>query len=145
MSSDEKKQVRTFGKKKNATAVAICQEGHGIIRVNGKPINLIEPESMRTKIYEPIFIVGGNKFKDLSIRCRVRGGGSMNQVMAVRMAIAKALIAYYQKFYDEDSKRELKDLMLQYDKGLLVSDPRRCEPKKFGGKGARARFQKSYR
>ena len=143
--SDEKKQVRTFGKKKNATAVAICQEGHGIIRVNGKPLNLIEPESMRTKVYEPIFLVGGNKFKDLSIRVRVRGGGAMNQVMAVRMAIAKSLLAFYQKYYDEETKRELKDLLLQYDKGLLVSDPRRCEPKKFGGKGARARFQKSYR
>merc|ERR1711998_445870 len=145
MSEKELKQVRTFGKKKNATAVALCQEGHGIIRVNGKPLNLIEPESMRTKVYEPIFIVGGNRFKDLTIRIRVSGGGAMNQVMAVRMAIAKSLIAYYQKYHDEQSKIELKDLLLQYDKGLLVSDARRCEPKKFGGKGARARFQKSYR
>ena len=92
--SDEKKQVRTFGKKKNATAVALCQEGTGLIRVNGKPIHLIEPQSMVTKVYEPIFILGANKFKDLSIRVRVSGGGSMNQVMAVRMAIAKAVIAY---------------------------------------------------
>ena len=145
MSEKELKQVRTFGKKKNATAVALCQEGHGIIRVNGKPLNLIEPESMRTKVYEPIFIVGGNRFKDLTIRIRVTGGGAMNQVMAVRMCIAKSLIAYYQKYHDEQSKIELKDLLLQYDKGLLVSDARRCEPKKFGGKGARARFQKSYR
>merc|ERR1711939_339304 len=143
--SDEKKQVRTFGKKKNATAVALCQEGHGLIRVNGKPLALIEPESMRTKVYEPILLVGGNRFKDLTIRIRVSGGGAMNQVMAVRMAIAKSLIAYYQKYHDEQSKIELKDLLLQYDKGLLVSDARRCEPKKFGGKGARARFQKSYR
>ena len=143
--SDDLKQVRTFGKKKNATAVALCQAGHGIIRVNGKPLHLIQPESMRTKVFEPIFIVGGNKFKDLSIRVRVRGGGSMNQVIAVRQAIAKALIAYYQKYHDEQSKLELKDLFLQYDKTLLVSDSRRCEPKKFGGPGARARFQKSYR
>ena len=143
--SDDLKQVRTFGKKKNATAVALCQAGHGIIRVNGKPLHLIQPESMRTKVFEPIFIVGGNKFKDLSIRVRVRGGGSMNQVIAVRQAIAKALIAYYQKYHDEQSKLELKDLFLQYDKTLLVSDSRRCEPKKFGGHGARARFQKSYR
>ena len=35
--------------------------------------------------------------------------------------------------------------MLQYDRTLLVADPRRCEPKKFGGPGARARYQKSYR
>ena len=146
--SDDKnttKQVRTFGRKKNACAVALVQEGTGVIRVNGRPLHLIEPESMRTKVYEPIFIVGGNKFKDLSIRVRVKGSGSMAQVMAVRAAIAKGLIAYYQKYKDEASKRELKDLFLQYDKGLMVSDSRRCEPKKFGGKGARARFQKSYR
>ena len=103
--SEDKPQVRTFGRKKNATAVALVQGvdkgsdgrkgGQGVIRVNGKPLNLIEPESMRTKVYEPIFIVGGNRFKDLTIRIRVSGGGAMNQVMAVRMAIAKSLIAYY--------------------------------------------------
>ena len=80
----ELKQVRTFGRKKNATAVAICAEGHGLVRVNGKPLHLIEPTSMRTKVFEPIFIVGGNRFKDLTIRIRVSGGGSMSQVLAVR-------------------------------------------------------------
>jgi len=119
--------------------------GHGCIRVNGKAIELIEPQSLRPKVYEPVFLLGANKFKDLNIKVRVRGGGQANQIMAVRMAIAKGIIAYYQKFVDEQSKRELKDLLLQYDKGLLVSDPRRCEPKKFGGPGARARYQKSYR
>ncbi len=44
---------------------------------------------------------------------------------------------------DEASKREIKDLLTNYDRSLLVADPRRCEPKKFGGPGARARFQKS--
>ena len=127
--SDELKQVRTFGKKKNATAVALVEAGHGVLRVNGKPLNLIEPESMRLKAYEPIFILGGNRFKDLSIRVRVSGGGPMNQIMAVRMAVAKGVVAYYQKYHDESSKRELKELLLQYDKGLLVSDSRRCEPK----------------
>lgn len=46
---------------------------------------------------------------------------------------------------DEASKNELKDILTQYDRSLLVGDPRRCEPKKFGGPGARARYQKSYR
>ena len=100
---------------------------------------------MRMKVFEPIFIAGGNRFKDLSIRVRVKGSGSMAQVMAVRQAIARGLIAYYQKYFDEASKREIKELFISDDKGLLVSDDRRCEPKKFGGKGARARFQKSYR
>ena len=141
----EIKSVQTFGRKKNATAVAYCTSGTGHIRVNGKALNLIEPESLRLKVYEPILLVGGNKFKDLNLRVRVRGGGPSNQVFAVRQAISKALLAYYQKYHDEQSKRELKDIFLQYDKTLLVTDPRRCEPKKFGGNGARSRFQKSYR
>lgn len=59
--------------------------------------------------------------------------------------MAKSLVAYYQKFVDETSKKEIKDILLNYDKTMLVADPRRCEPKKFGGPGARARYQKSYR
>ena len=143
--SDEQKIVQTFGRKKNATAVATCTEGSGFIKVNGKPLNLMEPETLRLKLFEPILLVGGNKFKDLNIRVRVNGGGSSNQVYAVRQAVSKALLSFYQKYHDEQSKRELKEIFLQYDRNLLVTDPRRCEPKKFGGKGARSRFQKSYR
>ena len=122
-----------------------CTEGSGFIRVNGRSLNTLEPASMRLKAMEPILLLGGNRFKDLNLRIRVRGGGSTTQVMAIRQAIAKSIISFHQKFSDEQTKRELKELLLQYDKGLLVADPRRCEPKKFGGKGARARFQKSYR
>lgn len=46
---------------------------------------------------------------------------------------------------DEAKKNELKETLLAYDRTLLVADPRRCEPKKFGGPSARARYQKSYR
>lgn len=46
---------------------------------------------------------------------------------------------------DEASKKEIKNVLINYDRSLLVADPRRCEPKKFGGPGARARYQKSYR
>lgn len=46
---------------------------------------------------------------------------------------------------DEASKKVIKGILIQYDRTLLVADPRRCEPKKFGGPGARARYQKSYR
>ena len=63
----------------------------------------------------------------------------------LNQAIAKAVVAYYQKYVDESSKREIKDILVTYDRTLLVADPRRCEPKKFGGPGARARRQKSYR
>ena len=46
---------------------------------------------------------------------------------------------------DEASKKEIKEILQTYDRTLLVANPRRCEPKKFGGPGARARRQKSYR
>lgn len=95
MPEQEVKQVQCFGRKKNATAVAHCTTGSGFVKVNGKPLNLIEPASMRLKVYEPILLLGGDKFDKLNIRVRVRGGGSTSQVMAVRQAIAKSLIAFY--------------------------------------------------
>nr|GEV25528.1 hypothetical protein [Tanacetum cinerariifolium] len=74
-----------------------------------------------------------------------KAGRGLIKIYAIRQSIAKALVAYYQKFVDEESKKEIKDVLVRYDRTLLVADPRRCEPKKFGGRGARARFQKSYR
>jgi len=76
---------------------------------------------------------------------RVRGGGYVSQIYAIRQAIAKGIVAYYQKFVDEASKKEVQDILKAYDRSLIVADPRRCEPKKFGGRSARSRFQKSYR
>ena len=105
--------MQTFGRKKNATAVAHVKEGTGaVIRVNGKSLSLLEPASLRMKVYEPIAILGANKFKDLAIRVRVRGGGPAGQVLAIRQAISKGIIAYYQKYHDEASKLELKELLL---------------------------------
>ncbi len=138
-------QVQTFGKKKTATAVAHCKTGKGMLKVNGAPISLLQPEILRFKVYEPILIAGPEKFANVDIRVRVNGGGHTSQVYAIRQAIAKAIVAYYQKFVDEQSKNELKRTLIAYDRTLLVSDPRRMEPKHFGGPGARARYQKSYR
>ena len=75
----------------------------------------------------------------------MKGGGYTSQIYAIRQAIAKSLVAFYQKYIDEASKKEIQSLLLAYDRSLLVADPRRCEPKKFGGRSARSRFQKSYR
>jgi small subunit ribosomal protein S16e len=97
------------------------------------------------QVYEPLLIIGLDKFANVDIRVRVTGGGHTSQVYAIRQAIAKAIVAYYQKFVDEQSKNELKKALIAYDRTLLVADPRRSEPKKFGGPGARARYQKSYR
>lgn len=115
------------------------------MKLNGTPLDLLEPEGLRVKVFEPLLILGQERFADVDIRLRVKGGGYTAQIYAIRQAIAKGIIAYYQKFVDEQTKKELKDALLAYDRTLLVADPRRCEPKKFGGRGARARFQKSYR
>ncbi|KAK4881523.1 hypothetical protein RN001_004842 [Aquatica leii] len=137
--------VQVFGRKKSATAVAYCKRGRGNLRVNGRPLERVEPKMLQDKLQEPILLLGKEKFAAVDIRVRVNGGGHVSQVYAIRQAISKALVAYYQKYVDEASKKELKDILIQYDRTLLVADPRRCEPKKFGGPGARARYQKSYR
>mmetsp|Transcript_27460 Transcript_27460/g.95008 ORF Transcript_27460/g.95008 Transcript_27460/m.95008 type:complete len:145 (-) Transcript_27460:68-502(-) len=137
--------VQVFGRKKNAVAVAYCKRGTGLIKINGSPIELVEPAGLRIKTFEPILLLGKDKFANVDIRVRVKGGGFTAQIYAIRQAIAKSLVAYYQKYVDEAHKKEIKELLLSYDRTLLVADPRRCESKKFGGPSARARFQKSYR
>ncbi|GLT99719.1 hypothetical protein SLE2022_171410 [Rubroshorea leprosula] len=136
--------VQCFGRKKTAVAVTYCKCGKGLIKINGCPIELVEPEILRFKAVEPILLVGRHRFNGVDMRIRVKGGGHTSQIYAIRQSIAKA-VAYYQKFVDEQQKKEIKDILVRYDRTLLVADPRRCEPKKFGGRGARARFQKSYR
>ena len=143
--SDELKMVYTHGKKRNAIANAVVQEGNGTITINRIPIQNIEPKTLRIKIFEPILILGIEKFKNLRIKVRVSGGGSVAQLYAERTAIAKGIVAWNQKYVDEESKDEARRDLLNYDKNLLVADYRRLEPKKYGGPGARARKQKSYR
>ncbi|OIS98075.1 small ribosomal subunit protein uS9-like [Nicotiana tabacum] len=137
--------VQCFGRKKTAVAVTHCKRGRGLIKINGVPIELVQPEILRYKAFEPILLLGRHRFAGVDMRIRVKGGGHTSQIYAIRQSIAKALVAFYQKYVDEQSKKEIKDILVRYDRTLLVADPRRCEPKKFGGRGARARFQKSYR
>merc|ERR1712134_128646 len=144
-SKDPIQSVQTFGRKKTATAVAYCKRGKGLIKVNGRPLDQVEPKALSFKLEEPVLLLGKERFADVDIRIRVKGGGRISQVYAIRQALSKSLVAYYQKYVDEQSKKEIKDILVQFDRSLLVADPRRCEPKKFGGPGARARFQKSYR
>ena len=145
MAAPAVESVQCFGRKKTAVAVTYCKRGRGLIKINGCPIELVEPEILRFKAYEPILLLGRHRFAGVDMRIRVKGGGHTSQIYAIRQSIAKALVAFYQKYVDEQSKKEIKDILVRYDRTLLVADPRRCEPKKFGGRGARARFQKSYR
>jgi small subunit ribosomal protein S16e len=141
----ELKIVYTHGKKKDAVANAVIQPGKGSITINRIPLNNVEPRPLRIKLFEPILLVGASHFKDLKIKVRVTGGGPTTQIYAARLAIAKGLVAWKQKYVDEDEKAEIRRTFLSYDRALLVADQRRREPKKFGGPGARARYQKSYR
>ena len=141
----ESQLVQTFGRKKNAIAVASVRAGKGLIRVNGCPLSVLEPTILRQKVYEPILLLGTKRFAKLDIRIKVRGGGYTSQIYAIRQAIARGVVAFNQKYVDEQSKRQIKEILLQYDRSLLVADSRRCETKKAGGAGARAKRQKSYR
>jgi small subunit ribosomal protein S9 len=132
------KVILTAGKKKTAIARAIIRPGKGKIRINKLPLEIFEPELCRWKIMEPVMLAGPEIINQVDINIDVRGGGFMGQTEAVRTALAKAISEW-------TDKPEIKRKFLEYDRMLLVSDARRKEPKKFGGRGARRRFQKSYR
>lgn len=129
--------VVTTGKRKTSLAKATIKDGAGRVRVNGQPLEIMQPEMARMRIMEPL-ILFGERWKRYDIRVRVRGGGFMSQADAVRMAVATGLIKMSQDF-------EARSRMLEHDRTMLVGDPRRTEPKKFGGPSARSRYQKSYR
>eukprot|EP00928_Gymnodinium_smaydae_P051993 TRINITY_DN356_c0_g2_i1.p1 TRINITY_DN356_c0_g2~~TRINITY_DN356_c0_g2_i1.p1 ORF type:complete len:146 (+),score=25.00 TRINITY_DN356_c0_g2_i1:86-523(+) len=145
MAETKGEKVQCFGRKKTAVAVALVRTGSGQVRVNGCPIHTVKPDILRVKVYEPLLLLGKERWGKVDIRLRVKGGGFTAQIYAMRQAIAKGIVAYYQKYIDEASKKEIKDILMAYDRALIVADPRRCEPKKFGGRSARSRFQKSYR
>ncbi|CAG2175036.1 unnamed protein product, partial [Oppiella nova] len=74
---------------------------YGLINVNGRPLDNIEPQVLKFKLLEPILLLGQDRFSGVDIRVRVRGGGHVAQIYAIRQAISKALVAYYQKYVDE--------------------------------------------
>ena len=117
--------VQCFGRKKTSTALAFVKRGTGLIKVNGVPISLVQPEILKLKIFEPVLLIGTDKFQQVDIRVRVKGGGTTSQIYAIRQAIAKGIVAFYQKYVDEASKREIKDKLVAYDRSLLVADTRR--------------------
>ncbi|WP_411016160.1 30S ribosomal protein S9, partial [Salmonella sp. s51884] len=96
--------VQVFGRKKTATAVAHCKRGNGLVKVNGKPLHLVEPKGLQYKLQEPFLLLGKDRFCGVDIRVRVKGGGRISQIYAIRQSISKALVAYYQKYVDEVSK-----------------------------------------
>ena len=136
MSSRKKAQVTT-GKRKTSKARVVVSEGKGRVRINNTPIHLYKPDLAREKVMESLWLAG-EAANNVDIKVKVHGGGYMSQAEAVRMGIAQGLVRWTR------SKR-LRNTYLEYDRTMLAGDGRRKESKKFGGPGARARKQKSYR
>ncbi|WP_254534758.1 30S ribosomal protein S9 [Halomarina litorea] len=130
--------TNTSGKKKTAIARATVREGTGRVRINAQPVELVEPEMARLKMLEPFRIAQEDLRDDVDVEVSVSGGGISGQADAVRTAIARGLVEF-------SNDAELRDAFMSFDRSLLVNDVRQTEPKKWGGPGARARYQKSYR
>jgi len=130
--------TNTSGKKKTAVARATVRDGSGKVRVNSRPVELVEPEMARLKMLEPFRIAGEDLRAEVDMEVQVSGGGFSGQADAVRTAIARGLVQHR-------NDAELRDAFMEFDRSLLVNDVRQTEPKKWGGPGARARYQKSYR
>ena len=136
--SSTTKVLLTSGKRKTAVARATVRTGKGRVRVNNVPVEIYEPLIARDKILEPLRLAGDNVWKQLDIDIRMSGGGFMGQADAARTAVARALLRWTKSSH-------LQTLFAEYDRTLVAGDHRRREPKKFGGPGARAKDQKSYR
>ncbi|RQD91555.1 30S ribosomal protein S9 [Methanosalsum natronophilum] len=131
------KVVTSSGKNKRAIARATVTQGTGKIRVNKVPIEIFQPEFAKLKIMEPL-ILAKDAVSELDIDVDAKGGGIVGQANAIRTAISKGIVEW-----TNDTK--IRDKFSDYDRNLLVSDSRQKETKKFGGPGARAKYQKSYR
>ena len=129
--------TNTSGKKKTAIARATVRDGDGKVRINSQPVELVEPELARLKMLEP-FRIAGDEREQVDIDVSVEGGGISGQADAVRTAVARGVVQHL-------SDAELRDAFMEFDRSLLVNDVRQSEHKKWGGPGARARYQKSYR
>ena len=129
--------VNTSGKRKTAIARASVKAGTGKVTVNKIPLDIYEPELARLKIREPLELAA-DKVAGVDITVPVNGGGVMGQAAAVRTAVARGLV----EFYDD---KDLEAMFKAYDRTLMINDDRRKLPKKPMGPGARAKKQKSYR
>jgi len=133
-----KKVLVVSGKRKTAISRAIVRPGNGKIRINKVPVEIYEPMIAREKIMEPLLQAGDNVWKQLDIDIKVWGGGFVGQAEAARMALANGLLKWTKSAH-------LRTVFSEYDRTMIAGDARRKEPKKFGGSGARAKEQKSYR
>ncbi len=121
------------GRRKEAVARVKLNDGSGKVIVNDRELeNYFGLETQRSQVLMPFQVTDTLGRYDAKIN--VRGGGLMGQAGAIRLGIARSLVAL-----DEDFRLALRGA------GLLTRDPRMVERKKYGQKKARKRFQFSKR
>jgi small subunit ribosomal protein S9 len=121
------------GKRKNAIAKTWITRGKGDISINGRTLeDYFRVYTAKTIITQPLMLT--NNQEKFDIKIKVLGGGIIGQAGAIRHSITKALIEF-----DPELRTVLKRA------GFVRRDPREKERKKYGQKGARARFQFSKR
>jgi small subunit ribosomal protein S9 len=123
----------TVGRRKTAVARVKLAEGSGKVFINNKELERYFPiPVLREEVLKPFEVTSTLGRYDAKVR--VRGGGPTGQAGAIRLGIARSLLAI-----DEDTRQNLRNA------GLLTRDPRMVERKKYGQKKARKRFQFSKR
>jgi small subunit ribosomal protein S9 len=121
------------GKRKTSVARTWLTPGSGEIIVNNKPIDeYFKIESLKGMVKHPLVLT--NTLESFDVKSKVVGGGVSGQAGAIRHGITRALI-----LADPDLRKALKKA------GFVRRDSRVKERKKYGQKGARARFQFSKR
>ncbi len=121
------------GRRKSSVARVWLRQGDGKIQVNDRPVDEFFPRpTLKMLLAQPLKVAGVEG--KLDVMANVSGGGASGQAGAIRLGIARALI-----HLDEAMRTGLKKA------GLLTRDPRVKERKKYGQRGARARFQFSKR
>ena len=121
------------GRRKTSAARVFLRPGTGLITVNHREFQqFFTTEQLRMNVRRPLVLTEtGERF---DILATVAGGGVNGQAGAIRLGIARALCSY-----DMELRKALKK------DGLLTSDSRVKERKKYGLAGARKRFQFSKR
>ena len=124
----------SIGRRKNAVARVRMTPGEGKIVINGTEglLNYFKRETLKMDIEQPLVLTDNLDKFDFNIR--VNSGGLTGQAGAVRLGIARALLAY-----SEDYRSPLRQ------GGFLTRDPREKERKKYGLAKARKRYQFSKR
>lgn len=121
------------GRRKTAAARVFLKPGSGTMQINDRPLDDYFPNEVLKMVIKQPFLVTETS-DQFDVVATVEGGGSAGQAGAIRHGITRALMEYNQ---------ELRDRLKSA--GLVTRDPRKKERKKYGQKGARARFQFSKR